>query len=304
MSSAVFRQLASGGEAQRPERLFRAAVSAFSSLTRPTRREIAQLDDLALPLYPMISTETRRYAAAVLSECQNPPRGLIKKLADEPAEISAPLLMRSPALSDVDLIGLLARHGRAHARVIGRRAGLNSAIVALTRALSAQGSEPDSETQTGGSAVEAEVRHRLRLIMRAANSQSPPAQQDSHHSLPAANEAARTLRAAAFSGERDALEKALSSILGISKNAACEITGFPTYGELIVALKALQIGEAEAFLLSATVFPGLFTQRSSISFFLERYEALSLEAARQRLRDWQGGLSNPGQSPQPAAISK
>lgn len=304
MSSAVFRQLASGGEAQRPERLFRAAVSAFASLTRPTRREVAQLDDLALPLYSLISTETRRYAAAVLSECRNPPRGLLKKLADEPAEISAPLLMRSPALSDVDLIGLLARHGRAHARVIGRRVGLNPAIAALTRALSAQEAEPCSDTQTSGSAVEAEVRHRLRLIMRAANSQHAPAQQDSHPPLPAANEAARTLRAAAFSGEQGALETALSTVLGISNNAAREITGFPTYGELIVALKALDIGEAEAFLLSAAVFPGLFTQRSAISFFLERYNALSPVVARQRLSDWRSGLSCPGQTPQPAAISK
>lgn len=304
VSSAVFRQLASGGEAHRPERLFRAAVSAFASLTRPTRREIAQLDDLALPLYPLISTETRRYAAAILSECQNPPKGLLRKLADEPAEISAPLLMRSPVLSDVDLIGLLARHGRAHARVIGRRAGLNPAIAALTRALTAQNDETSDEAETGGSSVEAEVRQRLRLIMRAANSQSPPAPQEARPALPAADYAARTLRAAAFSGEQDALEKALSSVLGIPQRAAREITGFPTYGELIVALKALEIEEAEAFLLSAAAFPGLFTQRSAITFFLERYKALSPATARQRLSDWQGGLGCPGHTPQPAAISK
>ena len=37
------------------ERLFRAAVTAFCSLTRPSRREIAQLEDLTLPLYDSVS---------------------------------------------------------------------------------------------------------------------------------------------------------------------------------------------------------------------------------------------------------
>lgn len=304
MSSAVFRQLASGGEAQRPERLFRAAVSAFVSLTRPTRREIAQLDDLALPLYPLISAETRRYAAAVLSECRTPPQGLLKKLADEPAEISASLLIRSPALSDVDLIGLIARHGKAHARVIGRRTDLNPAIAALTRALTAQIAETDSQTETGDSAAEADVRNRLRLIMRAANSQAPLGWQRNSTERPSAGDAGRILRAAALSGEQDAFENALSSVLGISLQAAREITGFPTYGELIIALKALELGDAEAFLLSATAFPGLISQRNAIGFFLERYMALSPDAARQTLNDWRTGASHPGHAGQPSAISK
>ncbi|TIP36884.1 MAG: hypothetical protein E5X69_22055, partial [Mesorhizobium sp.] len=55
MSSSDFRQIAIRTEAGKAERLFRAAVSAFCSLTRPSRREIAQLEDLTLPLFDEVS---------------------------------------------------------------------------------------------------------------------------------------------------------------------------------------------------------------------------------------------------------
>ncbi|MBN7762542.1 hypothetical protein JYP52_15470 [Nitratireductor aquibiodomus] len=304
MSSAVFRQLASGGEAHRPERLFRAAISAFVSLTRPTRREIAQLDDLALPLYPLIAPETRRYAAAVLSDFATPPPGLLRRLTDEPAEICAPLLVRSPALSDVDLIGLIARHGQPHARVIGRRAHLNPAIAALVRALSAQAHDDEQTAPSAGSASEADVRDRLRLIMSAANTQAPAARQRNEKPLPKVEAASAILRKAVFSSESGAFEAALTELLGISSDAAREITGFPTYGELIVVLKALGFEDAEAFLLTAAVFPKLFSQRSAIGFFLERYRALSADDARHRLQGWRDGTSAPGHADQPVAISK
>ncbi|WP_295806161.1 hypothetical protein [uncultured Nitratireductor sp.] len=213
-------------------------------------------------------------------------------------------MIRSPALSDVDLIDLIARHGSAHARVIGRRTELHPAIAALIRALSAQTDMSASGATPVENPVEADVRNRLRLIMRAANSQSSHVRQVENPALPGAEKAAATLRAAAFSSEPGALERALSSVLGIPVEAAREITEFPTYGELIVALKALAFDDAAAFLLTAIVFPGLFVQRSAIGFFLERYRSLAPASAHQKLRDWRTGVSIPGRADQPAAISK
>ena len=111
MSSSDFRQITIKGETLKAERLFRAAVSAFCSLTRPSRREIAQLEDLTLPLFDFVSVESRRYVAAALSECQYAPATLVRRLADETVDIAAPLLIRSNALSDIDLIALIGRHG-------------------------------------------------------------------------------------------------------------------------------------------------------------------------------------------------
>jgi uncharacterized protein (DUF2336 family) len=117
------------------ERLLRAAVYAFCSLPRPTRRESGQLEDLALPLVEKASVETRRYIAAALSECAEAPRGLVRRLCEEPVEIAAPLLMRSRALSDIDLIALIGRHGMGHARAIARRRDLNPRIAELVATL-------------------------------------------------------------------------------------------------------------------------------------------------------------------------
>ena len=45
-------------------------LSAFCSLTRPSRKNAAQLDDLTLPLYDQVNADSLRYVAAALSECR------------------------------------------------------------------------------------------------------------------------------------------------------------------------------------------------------------------------------------------
>jgi len=137
VSSSDFRQIAAKTETGRSERLFRAAVSAFCSLTRPTRNEISQLEDLVMPLFDSVSKDSLRYVAAALSETDFAPAALVNKLADQPLHIAAPLLLRSKVLTDVELIALVGRHGILHARVIAKRDGLNPVIADLIRALTA-----------------------------------------------------------------------------------------------------------------------------------------------------------------------
>ena len=64
MSSSDFLQIASRTGKGKAERLFRAAISAFSALTRPSKREMARLEDL-LDEAIAISVET----AASVYEC-------------------------------------------------------------------------------------------------------------------------------------------------------------------------------------------------------------------------------------------
>lgn len=137
MSSSDFRQIAAKTENGRSERLFRAAISAFCSLTRPSRNEISQLEDLVMPLFDIVSKDSLRYVAAALSETDFAPEALVNRLADQPLHIAAPLLLRSKVLTDVELIALIGRHGIPHARVIAKRDGLNPVIADLARALSA-----------------------------------------------------------------------------------------------------------------------------------------------------------------------
>ncbi|EKF40623.1 hypothetical protein NA8A_19780 [Nitratireductor indicus C115] len=305
VSSAIFRQLASGGEAQRPDRLFRAAVSAFASLTRPTRREITQLDDLALPLFEHVRVETRRYAAAVLCECASPPPGLLRKLSNEPVAISAPLLVRSQAFADTDLIGLIARHGLSHARVIARRADLNPAITALIRALSAQtdGASPVTFARSaaeGIGALEEGVRNRLRHMVRAANASGTVRDRNT------------ALVDAARSNSIEAFATILAGRLAIPLALAMDIAGDQASSErLMIALRALGLEDAEAYLMTATLHRDRVLDRITIQRFVERYRAIRHETVQAQLGFWRRLREDPNQPGsrelglvQPAATSK
>src|SRR5690606_15191667 len=117
------------------EGLFRAAISAFAGLPHASAQEAEQLDDLAMAMADQMPRAALRFAAAALSRSDPAPRRFILSLAGELPDISAPILLHSPALGEVDLIALIARHGLPHARLIARRQSLHPAIAALARAL-------------------------------------------------------------------------------------------------------------------------------------------------------------------------
>jgi uncharacterized protein (DUF2336 family) len=305
VSASDFRQIAIGRETGKPERLFRAAVSAFCALPRPSRREIGQLEDLTLPLFDKVSVEARRFVAAALSESEYAPFGLVRKLCDESVDIAAPLLIRSPLLSDVTLIALIGRHGLPHGRAIARRPNLHKTIADLIRVLerprlvypetAAQDQAP-AATETGlaetapaaalpGDLVPGQladnVRRRLRAMM-APNATLQPEPSEDQERAPAYD----TLKATALTGNDTFFQTALASALEIDFQTARTITEKSGYSSLIDALKALDLAEEQAFLLAATIFPGQFAHAESIRLFLERYRVLHRDVALDRVRDW------------------
>lgn len=287
MSSADFIQIAHGGGTDKAERLFRAAVSAYCSLTRPSRSEIAQLDDLALPLFDLVSVESRRFAAAALSECETVPQGLLRRLCNEPVEIAAPLLIRSCGLTDIDLLGLIGRRGMGHARAIARRRGLNPAVANIVRALLAR-SEIEKQVPTTthpnptsiakrASDVE-EVRQRLRGMMRPMQGMSASWKQKA--------EPYRKLRSTALTGVAEIFETALADTLNISRLQARRIGAGPSYALLLLALRALDLSAEQAFVITAAVFTRAFEHPEAIRLFLERFDNLDRDAARDSIRGW------------------
>jgi uncharacterized protein (DUF2336 family) len=292
VSASDFRQIAIKGEARRAERLFRAAVSAFCSLTRPSRREIAQLEDLALPLFDMVSAQSRRFVAAALSECESAPKALVDRLCGEPVDIAAPLLVRSRALSDIDLIALIGRHGLPHARAIARRRGLNPTIAHLIRALERRSpGSVGTPPQPAGKAAIAEdevpanpgdaadnVRRRLRSMMMPAGSGGDhDPTEDSRYAK---------LSSAALTGNPALFQAALANALDVYAAVARSATDTSSHAALLVALRALDLTEERAFLIAAAVFPGHFAHAEAIRLFLERYRALDRDAALDRVRNW------------------
>jgi uncharacterized protein (DUF2336 family) len=300
VSSADFRQIAIRAESGKAERLFRATVSAFCSLTRPSRREIAQLEDLALPLFADVSVESRRYVAAALSECEYAPAALVRRLCEEPVDVAAPLLIRSRALSDIDLIALIGRHGLPHARAIARRKDLNPTIAHLIRALekptlvsvrqpeaiartapeSAEVVVPGPDRQQEPGAAAENARRRLRSMMRA------DVESGATINPFTGSETYVKLRETALTGNAAFFQTALADALEIDFSTARSLTANLNYTSLLAALRALDLGEDRAFLITVAVYPTEFPHPQAIRIFLDRYRLLHRDAALDRVRGW------------------
>ncbi len=295
------------GEAGRSERLFRAAVSAFCSLTRPLRRDIKQLEDLVLPLFDTVSVEARRFAAAALSECADAPGVLIRRLSNEAVDIAAPLLIRSKILRDVDLIALIGRHGLPHARAIARRADLNPAIADLVWALEnpklvrlplpkerqaqmeaanrAQALNDGNLEPVPGSSAD-NARRRLRSMMVSA--QTVP---DATTEQPAGSLRYTKLREMALTGNPALFQTALADASDIDFPTAKSIIETGNYSELTDVLRSLELSEEQAFLIAACVCPGKFADPEAIRLFLYSYRNIQPNTTRQTLKT--GSPSTP-----------
>lgn len=298
MLSSEFRDIANRKEAGKGERLFRAAVSAFCSLTRPSRRDALQLDDLTLPLFEDVSVETRRYVAAALSECEVVPPNLLHLLCNEPVDISAPLLVRSRALSDADLIALIRKHGLPHAQAISRRPGIGPALAHLISTVASEATAPDPdvgarlaiestpEPRPGqaprGSASEA-MRNRLRMMMRPEA--DLPANLDVSIAPPAPAFYAK-LRDTALTGNPEFFHTAFADAMKVNVRTARALLENKSDSQLLAALKALELSEEQAFLVLCAATPARFAHAETIRLFLERYRSLSVETARERVRGW------------------
>ncbi|MES0090141.1 hypothetical protein [Mesorhizobium sp. M0030] len=298
MSASDFRQIAIRTESGKAERLFRAAVSAFCSLTRPSRREIAQLEDLTLPLFDSVPVESRRYVAAALSECEYAPAALVRRLCEEPVDVCAPLLVRSRALGDIDLIALIGRHGLPHARAIARRKDLNPTIAQLIKALEkptlVRVRQPEPIADVAGADAEAAAaapsapklpgsaaetaRRRLRSMMLAgeATSVNPFVGLATYSKL----------RETALTGNAAFFQTALADALDIDFSTARSLTEHSSYVSLLAALRALDLSEDRAFLIVVAVYPREFPHPQAIRIFLDRYRLLHHEAALDKVRGW------------------
>ncbi len=306
--SAEFRQILNRRGSGKSERLVRAAVSAFCSLPRPTRREIQQLGQLTLPLFERIPVEARRFVAASLSDSRSAPRDLVLRLCDEPVDVCAPLLIRSPVLSDADLVRIIGNKGAAHARVILRRRGLHPAIALLSERLDKATGNPVAvasravETPAAEAPMEmpfasassdpAEaVRGRLRQIMAGSQPASLPFPHSSATSQTSGVLDYRRMKANVLSGNLAFFQTALSDALGIEYATAEAIVESRSYDDLIAALKRIDLSEEEAFLLVCAACPDRFGKVEEIRAFTERYRALPPCPSASRSPDGFGPVS-------------
>lgn len=255
----------------KPERLFRASICAYCALARPGRAEAAQLDDLALPLLPSVSEDGLRFAAAALSETRRAPAELVRRLADLPVAISAPLLIRSKALRDIDLVTLIGRHGLPHARAIAARRDLDPAIAALVRTLGVTnpGQEPAAIVPASSAESPAETaRARLRAIMR-------PAEQDDARPEKAPADPAplfERMLAGLLADMRPLVEGLLAHRLDIGGQHAGALTQ-KVFADLPHALRRLGLSLEQAFMIAFCMDPAAFRATGDVRRFADAYRS-------------------------------
>lgn len=279
LASQDFRHIAEKHDASRADRLFRAAISAFCALTRPSRRDVIQLEELCLQLYDCVSEDSRRYVSAVLSESPFAPASLVRRLAGERIEIAAPLLLKSSALTEVDLVALVGRRGASHARVIIQRRDLTPTVAGLIEQALL------SRQRLAKPGIAEAARETLCGMMRPSHgAETPPSQQD-----PAVqgNPLYEKLRDTALTGSLPFFETALADALEIEGKQARSIVGASDKRDFARVLKALRLIPEQAFLLVAATFPSGFGHAKAIQSFVTRYEAISVEEAVATLRLYQ-----------------
>lgn len=276
-SSSNFQFQRSAG---RPERLLRSSITAFCATPRPTKREIAQLDDLAVPLLECVSDECLRFAAAALSDLPHAPALLVRRLADMPVEISAPMLMRSPVLTNIDLVALIGRHGLPHARVIATRTDLDERIARLIRSIDRlEQSAPDKAEET---------RNQLLAMMQPSEQSAEAPQAAVQLRWDGDPGTYRKLRSTALAGIPPLFHTALADALDIEPSLARDIAQSDDLSELLIALRFLSLSPEQAFLIVQCTRPDRFAQARAVAAFLDAFEALDQEKAAIAVDGWRG----------------
>jgi len=91
-------------------------------------REMGLFDDVLLALSTEMETEVQAELAGRMADAEKPPRALLRTLAAAPIAVADPLLRRSSALTEDDLLHVAATQGQAHLRAISGRAEVSRAV--------------------------------------------------------------------------------------------------------------------------------------------------------------------------------
>jgi uncharacterized protein (DUF2336 family) len=299
-----YRSLENQGTETRKDDILRAAVCAFVALTQPTKRDCNQIEDLALSILPYTSISTKRFIAAALANSHQAPNALVRRLCDEAPEVCAPLLLKSPALSALDLTVFVGTKSREHARIISKREHLpNSVIEALALLddpiaqaritygnVSKVGDLKDNKLSNLMPITADEARERLREIMAVT--------MDDHQGETAHISPSNHTIFATASGIQQRLEKlALHDQEGVFITALADLSGLPfakilkftrrkTHSELSTLLKSFEIEASSAFVMCAVFYPSIAANREEIRLFIDRHNSLDIELARDMVRDW------------------
>jgi uncharacterized protein (DUF2336 family) len=294
-----FRALEQKGNSNRKDEILLAAVSAFVALSRPNKRDCNQIEDLAHPILPFASEPTKRFICAALAENPHAPANLLRRLCDEPVETCAPLLLLSPVLSAIDMVSVIGRKGKDHARIIARRSHLpNDVIEALAlvdderargRAAGVASDLPAAAAQTQNlkpkTAIEArELLAELALSLQTGIDKHVGDTEDEAAWASKADHA-KLVRLALHEGTV-LFSTALADATGVSHGRVQRLLRRSESGELLTMLKAINVRVDTAFVIACALNPQVSADKIEIKLFMDRFEQLDQSKAVETIRRW------------------
>ena len=287
-----FRALEIQGNSDRKDEILRAAVSAFVALTKPVRRDINQIEDLVLPILPFASVPAKRFASAALAESTFAPVALIKALCAESPDICAPLLLKSPVLMPVDLVTVIGRHGKEHARIISCRRHLPKDVIealALVDDDVVKDRISDARPSAQDNIKPANAAEARQMLLEMATSIAQPAiEGDAANPAGESGEPNNPDRLVRLSlhEKPELLATALADGLGLPVSRCLRFMRRNGSGELITALKALRLSSDQAFVILCALNPLTAASKADIRLMKDRFDAMEQDKANDTVRLW------------------
>ena len=125
MSSKLIHLIALAQEpsSERRRELLREVTNLFFTAdSGQTPAEMALFDEVLSQLSAEMEEEVRAELAERMADSPTAPRGLITRLASDAAAVAEPVLRRSTALTETDLLDVARSQGQDHLRAISKRA--------------------------------------------------------------------------------------------------------------------------------------------------------------------------------------
>lgn len=108
--------------------LLRATAEHFANEPPHEREERQRFEELVLHFLPRVPIADRAFVAEAIAERADAPVAVLRALARDVIEVARPVLAKSPALSALDLLTIIAGTGSLHHALIARRAGLPAEV--------------------------------------------------------------------------------------------------------------------------------------------------------------------------------
>ncbi|MCW5715514.1 MAG: DUF2336 domain-containing protein [Bauldia sp.] len=292
--------------------LLRATTGLFCQEPPHDRDAMRRYEELALHFLPKVGVGDRAHVSALLAGRSDAPAAVIRALARDRIEVAAPVLRQSPALTTIDLLGVIATTGPEHHRLIAGRANIS---VDVLRALAlARGQSPvEQALELAASAVENAPAPeelaapaapgeddldgflRLQPRERLARLASVSERAASQLALSQPRKIDRVLRhafacaeivASARTGNRRRLVAAFAEILEIETIAVERLLDDPSGEPLVLMIKASGLKETDGRIVLLLANPVLSQSVETFFRLAELYAALEPAVAETFMAGW------------------